>query len=305
MKIKFFIFLIISLIFFHDAAFTHAKSTIKDNLNDPRIGIIILGTSAGNPVHQKDVENILNNLLVRLGFNHVVEVSHVIKLDDAQLLESIYRGKTGHFDSELDNSVDYLIVGKYVLKTSDIMIPDHYDSQGMIQSPLKNAKVTLNIDVIKYDTGEIIGSFSSEGAGIDNTKSRAADKAVEIASEQAAKKLGATLKKFGNKNILNLTFKITAGNEEELEEIIGILRSMESVQNFYTREKTFRSAVISIDATQPPTLIVDTLKKNSNLEINIDRLSANNCELRISSSKRSNDKFSDDDLISDLEDEEQ
>ena len=192
---KFFIGVLFTFVFFYESVFAYADDFVTDEFNEPRIGVIILEKVNGNVIHKESVETVLNEKLLDLGFAQVLDVSHVIKIEDAQLLEEIYRDEEEFFAGETDNAVDYLIIGRCRRNSSDIYIPNH-DEQVMEQSPLVNVKAVLKINVINYETGEIIGSFLTEGSGIDNNSSRAGDKAVEIVANKAAEKVAKILKNF-------------------------------------------------------------------------------------------------------------
>ena len=55
--------------------------TMLMRLNDPRIAVVVLNsTSNGHPSHNENAESALNSKLLEMGFNHVVDADHVIKL---------------------------------------------------------------------------------------------------------------------------------------------------------------------------------------------------------------------------------
>lgn len=190
---KFLIGGLMAFAFFYESVFAYSDDSVTDNLDEPRIGVIILEKVNGKIIHKESVETILNEKILSLSLGHVMDVSHVIKIEDAQLLEEIYLGGGEYFEGETDNAVDYLVLGKCRRNSRDIYIPNHED-QIMEKSPLINVKAILKVEVINYGTGEIIGSFSVDGVGIDNNSSRAGDKAVEIVSNKAAEKVLAILK---------------------------------------------------------------------------------------------------------------
>ena len=190
---KIFIGGLLAFAFFYESVFAYSDDLVADEMDEPRIGVIILEKVNGNIIHKESVETVLNEKLLDLGFSQVIDISHVIRIEDAQLLEEIYRDESAYFVGETDNAVDYLIVGRCRRNSSDIYIPNH-DAQIMEQSPLVSTKAVLKINVINYTTGEIIGSFSTEGLGIDNNTSRSGDKAVAIVAHKAAEKVASILK---------------------------------------------------------------------------------------------------------------
>ena len=190
---KIFIGGLMAFAFFYETVFAYPNDAVRDEFSAPRIGVIVLEKVNGKVIHKESAETVLNEKILSLSLGQVLDVSHLIKIEDAPLLEEIYLGESEFFDGETDSAVDYLIIGKCRRNSTDIYIPNH-DEQIMEKSPLVSVKAVLKVDVINYQTGEIIGNFAVEGMGIDNNYSRAGVKAVEIVSDKAAEKVAAILK---------------------------------------------------------------------------------------------------------------
>ena len=60
--------------------------TMLLNLNDPRIAVVIL--QQGSSEHEIEAETAINSKLLEMGFSHVVDAEHLIKLQDANLQRS-------------------------------------------------------------------------------------------------------------------------------------------------------------------------------------------------------------------------
>ena len=262
---------------------------------DSRVTVIVLEDNGGRIIHNELATNILNAKLLDMGFKHVVDAGHVINFNNAKLLDYIYRADDEEFERFTDNVIDYLVLVKSSNVENDISIFD-YDSGMMIESPLKSVKNILKVNVIVYDTGEIIGAFNSEGIGFANNLPRAGDKAVEIASKDAAEKLAAIFKNFGSQKFYQLSLKIFATDEKILEQILDDLNSISAIKSMHIYERYGRSAVLSIDSYQPIGEIVKQLKNISALNIFIDRMSGSSCELIISSEEESTNEKNFDDV---------
>ena len=148
--------------------------TMLMRLNDPRIAVVVLENdfdNQGRMYHNDDVETVLNNKLISMGFNHIVDADHIIKLYDAKFLNNIYEGRKGLSNVGTDNACEFLVLGKLDNTLSRVTVPNYTTGQ-MMNSSLINAKAKLNIKILRYDTGDIIGTFATEGAGVGDNNTR-------------------------------------------------------------------------------------------------------------------------------------
>ncbi|MBR5913778.1 MAG: hypothetical protein IKZ58_05410 [Selenomonadaceae bacterium] len=259
-----------------------------NKLNDSRVIVIVLEDYGGEIIHNGITTNILNAKLLNMGFKPVIDANHAIKLNDAQLLENVYNGYPEEFISSLDSVTDYLVIGRCSQSENDISFID-YRTGDTIDSPLKSVKVNLKVDVIIYDTGEIISTFTTRGIGFGNNFSRASDKAVEIAANEAANKLETAFKNLSSQTTSQFLFTITADYYEKLDQIIEDLRAVDSVNFVKIREQHEKTMVLSVEAYQPPSMIVQSLKEVTNLSFYVEKLSGNSCKLIFSDKEESNE----------------
>ncbi len=274
-------------------------------LNDPRVAVIVIGVDQyRHSARDVFAESCLNEKLVSMGFNHVLDADRVIKINNADLLNYIASGKSGTFKSK-DNSIDYLVLGKYNKFSNAVSIPKFGNSgndnnqpninpdnvydvpprsndASSVKTNFKNIKVVLKVDVIKYDTGDIVGTFTVEGNNINVYEEIASQNAIAQASNEAAEKLGDTLKKFSSNPVQGLSFTLAANNEKKLQQCIEEIRELGMVRNVYIREIKSNEAVLTIDSEQKPHAIFMALKGKTKLEISIANMSANSCKLKIS-----------------------
>ena len=254
--------------------------TMLMQLNDPRIAVVILENNEGQISHVESAESALNQKLLELGFSHVLDAKQVIKLQSPELLQNIFSGEE-NFSGNVDHAADFLVIGKVSKDARNISIPK-YGESGMAETSLLNIKTNLKVDVLKYDTGEIVGSFTTSGIGIENNSSRAGDNSVEVAAKKSAEKLAETFKKFSSKTSQGLTFTISADDENKLEQILNEIKSLGIVDSVQIREQKNTSAVISVESSQKPGAIVTMLKSRSKLGIFIEDMSNSACKLKIS-----------------------
>lgn len=269
-----------------------AQGLIKNSvtaMSDSRVTVIVLEEDGGEIIHNEISTSILNAKLLEMGFKPVLDANHIIKLRDAQLLENVYKGYPEEFIHNLDSVTDYLVIGRCMKSENDLDFYDYYEDR-KIESPLKSVRVNLKVDVIIYDTGEIISSFSTLGIGFGGNLSRANDNAIEIAANQAADKLEDALKNFSERSTLQLLFTVHSDDYEKLNQIVEDLRSIDSISFVQIREQRGKTMILSVEAYQPPSIIVQLLKERTNLHFYIERLSGNSCTLRFSDREDNDDE---------------
>lgn len=253
------------------------KITMLLRLNNPRIAVVVLDEN----IHNNIVESAINSKLVALGFNRILDTAQVIKLYDTQLLANINSGQIGKFEGTKDNITDYLIVGNLNKNSMNVLIPK-YGESGMMETSMINAKLNLKISVMKYDTGEIIDTFTVDGVGLENNVSRAEDKASEIIADKAAKKVESVFKKFSSQVSDGFTLTLTANHSNSLEKIVEELRELSIIDNLQVREQSGNKIVVTVESSYKLHEIVNALKNRSKFGIFIENISNSACNLRIS-----------------------
>ena len=262
--------------------------TLLMRTNDPRIAVIVLGDTndangtfnAGNG-HDIISESAMNDRLIELGFSHVVDADHVIKLQNAQLLNSIYNGQTGLNGVEVDRSVDYLVLGKSKVNTYRISIPNATRT-GYSETGLVTTKANLTVKILKFDTGDLVGTFSVEGQGVENNGSRSADHALKAAAENAAQEMEDKFKKFASKTSQGgIQMTVYADDYSKIERLISDLDGISCVENVYVREHGNGKAVLEIDSIQKPHIIIQLLKKKTKLGIFVEGVTNSGMQLSV------------------------
>ena len=265
------------------------RLTLLMRTNDPRIAVIVLGDTndangtfnAGNG-HDIISESVMSDRLIELGFSHVVDANHVIKLQNAQLLNSIYNGQTGLSGVEVDRSVDYLVLGKSRVDAYRVSVPNQLQG-GYSETQLTTAKADLTVKVLKFDTGDMIGSYSVEGQGVENNQVRAANKALTAAAGKAAQELEKKFKQFASKTSQGgLQMTVHADDYGKIEQLIGDLNGVSGVENVYVREHGNGKAVLEIDSMQKPHTIIQLLKKRTKLGIFVEGVTNSGMQLTVS-----------------------
>ena len=240
--------------------------TMIMQLNDPRIAVVAFD---GDSVRNDLVESLLIERLLDSGFSHVIE-NDALDLEDPNDIQS-FKNLTG---------IDYLVSCRCSKFSRPVTIPDHVNHV-LKETSFTSVKSHFRVNVIKYDTGEFIGSFEVNGVGIENSEELAEIYAVSSAAEKAANKLVDTFKKFSASTTQNLSFTIIASDNSKIEKIIEELRFIGQIDNVYVREISNGSAVLAIDSAQKPYELVAILKNRSKFDIVIENMTNNSCKLKI------------------------
>lgn len=256
--------------------------TMLMQLNDPRIAVVVFDSGKGNQTRNDLAETFLNEKLLSMNFSHILNSSMVAKLSNTALLKNILSNSQKNYTGETDNALDYLVIGNYSSMHNKILVPNSNTAMSMEETNLTNSKSTLKVEIIKYDTGEIVGTFIADGNAVGITEENAKNESLRNASAVAAEKLEETFKKFSSKTSQGITFTITATNDLKLQQAINELRSLGIVDSVYIREQKKNSAVLSVESAQKPNTILTALKGRTKFRITVEEVTNSACKLRIS-----------------------
>ncbi len=254
--------------------------TMLMRLNDPRIAVVVLDSAGGQSLHNEAAESALSARLLELGFNHVIDADHIIKQSDAKLLSSIYEGQSGVSNLGTDYACEFLVLGKVSSNSANVAVPDYKTGQ-MLDAPLVNTRAKLTVKVLKYDTGDLIGTFVAEGSGIGGNNERSLDSGVAAAVTEAANQIGKTFKQFGAKVGSGMAVTIHASDYSKVEQLMQDLRSLGDVDNVYLRSHDGNKTVLEIDTAQRPHVISAALRTRSQLNLVVENISSSSLTLRI------------------------
>lgn len=267
-------------------------------LNDPRIAVIVLRGSAGSSAPLYDdygnaisgqngsgtdtiTETALNDKLLSLGFTHVVDAATVLRLYDLPALRSIYNNEaSASFNHNGNLGIDYLVLGKSETDAQKISLPD--EKGNYTETMLTGTKSNLHVKIIKFATGELVGTFSVEGNGIENNTNRADNKALKDAAVKAAQKLEEKFRKLGAQPFTGMRMSVSANDYGLVEKLMNELRNLSGVKNVYVREHNESKTILDVDTTQKPHVIVNALRQRSKLGIFVENVSNDAVEVIVS-----------------------
>ncbi|MFC2729088.1 MAG: hypothetical protein ACFN4Y_05415 [Centipeda sp. (in: firmicutes)] len=257
-------------------------------LNDPRIGVVILSDDSDLDKnysslsgHDTILETALNERLLAVGFKHVVDVSLLSQLQDSAVLNAVYRG-----DSSLPYSgdasarpIDYLVIGRSHAEGYDIKLPNNHG--GYITSPMSSARTHLDLKIISFGTGTIIGTYSVDGQGVENSENLARRKSRQTAAVKAAEKLEQQFLKAAASAFSGIQFTVRANDFSLVEQLVRELKELRGVQDVYVRGTNAGKTTIDIASSQQPFTILQMLQRSTNLSIFIESTSANEINITI------------------------
>lgn len=251
-------------------------------LNDPRIAVVILKQDPNGNVQGHDMisESALNDRLLSLGFSHVVDAGVASQLNNAQLLNQIYNGTTGISAIGSSLGADYLVIGRTRLQSQGISLPD--GRGGYAPTLLKTGNAILNIRVIKFDTGELVGTYTITGKGVENSNEMAEQRALEKVAADAAQKLEEKFRHFSADTSQHLQLEVHTADFSVVEQLMQDIRQVSGVQNVMMREKQGGKTILSVDTTMKPVAFMQLLKDSSKLGFYVAGMTNNTVKLSVS-----------------------
>ncbi len=252
-------------------------------LNDPRIAVIVFQDDAltGGVKRNGTAMTAMSSKLLSMGFSHVVDAEQVIRLNDAYLLNEIY-GNREPLSSivEKDTAIDYVVLGRLEGYVNATQVPNAREG-GMISTGMNGARANLTCRVIKYDTGTLIGTFQTEGSGLDGVDQRATEIAIKQASTSAAEELSKTFRRFGAVATDKIQFIVMTGDYDALDQLRRDLLNTDGVANAHIREYRNGKAVIDVESSHKSNVLVQLLRQHSSLSIFITGVSDGTVQISI------------------------
>lgn len=250
-------------------------------LNDPRIAVIVLKQDADGNVtgHDLTAEGAMNQRLLDLGFTHVVDAGIVSGLQNAQLLNQVYNGtaRIGALGSSL--GADYVVIGRSRTSAKAISLPD--GNGGYTPTQLKTGDAVLNVRVVRFDTGEILGTFTEDAKGVENSEQMAMEKAVQKASANAAQQLEEKFRHISAQTDTSVEMDVFTSDSAAVQQLMQDLRALPAVQNVYLREQGNGKAVLSVETTESPSGLVERLKSSSKLGMYVAGMTGSTVKLSV------------------------
>ena len=257
-------------------------------LNDPRIGVVILTDDSdidhefyALPGHDTILETALNERLLTVGFKHVVDASLLSQLQDSAVLNAVYRGdsRLPYSGSNADRPIDYLVIGRSHAEGYKVKLPDNHG--GYVETQMSSARTHLDLKIISFGTSTIIGTYSVDGQGVENSPALAARKSRQAAAVKAAEKLEQQFLKAAASAFSGIQFTVRANDFSLVEQLVRELKELRGVQDVYVRGTNAGKTTIDIASSQQPFTILQMLQRSTNLSIFIESSSTNEINITI------------------------
>ena len=221
----------------------------------------------------------MNQRLLDLGFTHVVDAGIISGLQNAQLLNQVYNGsaRIGALGSSL--GADYVVIGRSRTSAKAISLPD--GNGGYTPTQLKTGDAVLNVRVVRFDTGEILGTFTEDAKGVENSEQMAMEKAVQKASANAAQQLEEKFRHISAQTDTSVEMDVFTSDSAAVQQLMQDLRALPAVQNVYLREQGNGKAVLSVETTESPSGLVERLKSSSKLGMYVAGMTGSTVKLSV------------------------
>ena len=255
-------------------------------LSDPRIGVVILSDDAdldhsfdGLPGHDTILETALNERLLTVGFKHVVDVSLLSQLQDSSVLNAVYRGDSRlPYDGDASaRPIDYLVIGRSHAEGYKVKLPNNQG--GYVETQMSSARTHLDLKIISFGTSTIIGTYSVDGQGVENSPALAARKSRQAAAGKAAEKLEQQFLKAAASGFSGIQLTVRANDFSLVEKLVRELKGLRGVQDVYVRSTSAGKTTIDIASAQKPFTILQMLQRETDLSIFVE--STSDSELNI------------------------
>lgn len=255
-------------------------------LSDPRIGVVILSDDAdldhsfdGLPGHDTILETALNERLLTVGFKHVVDVSLLSQLQDSSVLNAVYRGDSRlPYDGDASaRPIDYLVIGRSHAEGYKVKLPNNQG--GYVETQMSSARTHLDLKIISFGTSTIIGTYSVDGQGVENSPALAARKSRQAAAGKAAEKLEQQFLKAAASGFSGIQLTVRANDFSLVEKLVRELKELRGVQDVYVRGTNAGKTTIDISSAQKPFTILQMLQRDTDLSIFVE--STSDSELNI------------------------
>ena len=255
-------------------------------LSDPRIGVVILSDDAdldhsfdGLPGHDTILETALNERLLTVGFKHVVDVNLLSQLQDSSVLNAVYRGDSRlPYDGDASaRPIDYLVIGRSHAEGYKVKLPDNHG--GYVETQMSSARTHLDLKIISFGTSTIIGTYSVDGQGVENSPALAARKSRQAAAGKAAEKLEQQFLKAAASGFSGIQLTVRANDFSLVEKLVRELKELRGVQDVYVRSTSAGKTTIDIASAQKPFTILQMLQRETDLSIFVE--STSDSELKI------------------------
>ena len=248
------------------------------DLNDPRIAVIV--NRADGSGRDASSEAALDQKLVALGFHHVVDPSLTANLQGASILGRLASGKTSLAAVGKSLGADYLVLGELALSGQTISLPD--GQGGYSTTLLKTGDARLTGKLIRFDTGEILGTFTTTGRGVGNGLAVAQQAAAARAASATAQAMEERFRHLSAQLSQTVELQVFTADPEAVRQLMTELRAMGMVQGVSLREQAAGKAILSVETPEQAPELLERLKATSKLGIFVDHVTGASAKLAIS-----------------------
>ncbi|MBR1760940.1 MAG: hypothetical protein IJ741_07150 [Schwartzia sp.] len=218
-------------------SYLQKKAVIRANMQDPRIGIIIVD---GDGEEYPSVENSIITGLQKNGFSRIVDLAQIDASVKYRIANAVFDGDYGLEALGSHFNVDYLVTGYLDMNTNGIPLIEDFPSI----ASLNNVVVNLSVRMLNANTGEIVYAGSADGQSF-NLGAKAMQEALKKATTPIVKELSkSALQKAANPE-QHVTILVTNNRLGSMSDAYARISSIPGVSGVYTRTK--QAGVMQID----------------------------------------------------------
>ena len=245
-------------------------------LNDPRIAVAVF--KGNSTTHEEAIESAIMDRLISLNFTHVIDPNVVAGLHNAQMLNALYNGRQV---SGVGSSfgADFIVLAKCYTTSKDIKIPDY--KGGYLDTGLNDGRTEMTAKIIRFDTGDILETFTVETSGIGEGTTTAEREALKNMANQAATKVDEKFRRIGARSSSGLQIIASTSDYNKVQALANELRNLPGVQSVYVREHRDGKAILDIDSNQNMDTIMLLLESRSSIHFVVESTSGSTARLRI------------------------
>lgn len=222
-------------------SYLQKKAVIRANMQDPRIGVIIVDQNGGE---YPSVENAIITGLHKNGFSRIVDLAQIDASVKYRIANAVFDGDYGLEALGSHFNVDYLVTGYLDMNTNGIPLVEDYPFVGS----LNNVVVNLSVRMLNANTGEILYAGSADGQSF-NLGAKAMQDALKKATKPIVRELAkSAIQKAANPE-QHVTILVTGNRLGSMSDAYARISSIPGVSGVYTRTKQAGVMQIDVDYT--------------------------------------------------------
>ena len=158
-------------------------------------------------------------------------------------------------------------------------LPDNHG--GYVETQMSSARTHLDLKIISFGTSTIIGTYSVDGQGVENSPALAARTGLQNSEPKAADNRSPMCLKAAASAFSGIQFTVRANDFSLVEQLVRELKELRGVQDVYVRGTNAGKTTIDIASSQQPFTILQMLQRDTSLSIFVESTSASEIKITL------------------------